>query len=324
MKLRTLLAITSVNRNDMAMKCRITQRRGAHRRHILRSVQDLGGVTIQLRDGRRLGYAEWGDPRGQPLVYFHGCPGSRAEGRVGDEAAKVSGIRVIAPDRPGMGLSDFQPRRALIHWPDDVSQVAEALGLERFAVLGISGGSPYAAVCAWRLPQRLIAAGIVSGISPLDVPGVTEGMSRQNRLLFQAGRLPMLPRVVMGMTAVQARRPDRALEQGRRSFAPVDHLYLDRPELREILTASLAEAFRRGGRGPAWELRLYARPWGFRLADIQMPVHLWHGERDTNDPIAMGRHLAAAIPDCRASFYPGEGHLHFVDRLPQILRALCP
>jgi len=203
--------------------------------------------------------------------------------------------------------------------------VAEALGLARFAVLGVSGGSPYAAVCAWKLPQRLTGAGIVSGIGPLDVPGATEGMSRQNRLLFQVvGRLPVLPCVLMGVTAAQARQPDRALEQGRRSFASVDQPYLDRPELREILTASLSEAFRRGGRGPAWELRLYARRWGFRLEDIEMPVHLWHGEQDANDPIAMGRHLAAAIPDCRASFYPGEGHLHFVDRLPEILASLCP
>jgi pimeloyl-ACP methyl ester carboxylesterase len=301
------------------------QSRIARQPHILRPVRDLGGNTIQLRDGRRLGYAQWGDPRGQPLVYFHGFPGSRAEGRLGDQAAKRTGVRVIAPDRPGMGLSDFQPRRAVVDWPDDVSQVADVLGLERFAVLGISGGSPYAAVCAWKLPQRLTAAGIVSGVGPLDAPGATKGMSRQNRLLLQVvGRLPVLPRALMGVTAVQAKQPDRALAQGRRSFAAVDQPYLDRPELREGLKASLSEAFRQGGRGPAWEVRLYARPWGFRLADIQIPVHLWHGEQDANNPITMARHLAAVIPKCRASFYPGEGHLHFVDRLPQILRTLCP
>jgi pimeloyl-ACP methyl ester carboxylesterase len=289
-------------------------------------VQGIGGETIRLRDGRRLGYAAWGDPGGQPLVYFHGFPGSRAEGQLGDQAAKHAGVRVIALDRPGMGLSDFQPRRSLVDWPDDVSQVADALGLERFAVLGISGGSPYAAVCAWKLPQRLTAAGIVSGVGPLDVPGATEGMSRQNRLLFQVvGRLPVLPRALMGMTASQAtKRPDRALEQGRRAFAAVDQPYLDRPELRQAMEATIAVAFRRGGRGPAWELRLYARPWGFRLEDIQVPVHLWHGEQDANHPIAMARHLATAIPDCRASFYPGEGHLHFVDRFPEILAALRP
>ena len=288
-------------------------------------MQDIGGETIQLGDGRLLGYAEWGDPSGRPLLYFHGFPGSRAEGRLGDQAAKVTGVRVIALDRPGMGLSDFQPRRSFLHWPQDVSQVADALGLERFAVLGISGGSPYAAVCAWKLTERLTRAGIASGLGPLDVPGVTAGMSRQNRFLFGVvGRLPVLPRVLMALTAAQVKQPERALEQGRRSFAPVDQPYLDRPEVHEVLAATLAEAFRKGGRGPAWELRLDARPWGFRLQDIRTPVHLWHGEQDANHPIAMARHLAAAIPDCRASFYPEAGHLHHVDRLPEILSALCP
>jgi pimeloyl-ACP methyl ester carboxylesterase len=129
-------------------------------------VEDSGGKPIRLPDGRLLDYAEWGDPSGQPLIYCHSFPGSRAEGRLGDQPAKHAGVRVIAPDRPGMGLSDFQPGRALVDWPDDVGHLADALGLERFAVLGISGGSPYAAVCAWRLPQRLTDVGIVSGIGP--------------------------------------------------------------------------------------------------------------------------------------------------------------
>jgi pimeloyl-ACP methyl ester carboxylesterase len=288
-------------------------------------VQDISGETIRLQDGRRLGYAEWGDPSGQPLVYCHGFPGSRAEGRLGDQPARRTGVRVLAVDRPGMGLSDFQPRRGLADWPRDVDQLADALGLERFAVLGISGGGPYAAACAWGLPKRLTAVGIVSGLGPLAAPGATEGMSRQNRLLFGVvGRLPVLPRVLMAVTAPRAtKRPDRALEQGQRGFGGVDQPYLGRPELRQAWEATIAEAFRRGGRGPAWELRLYARPWGFRLQDIRVPVHLWHGEQDANHPIAMARHLAAAIPSCRASFYPGEGHLHFVDRFPEILSALC-
>lgn len=284
----------------------------------------VGGETIELRDGRRLGYAEWGDPSGRPLVFCHGHPGSRAEGRFCDEAAKVAGVRVISPDRPGMGLSDFQRGRSLLDWPEDVVQLVEALGLRQFAVLGISGGSPYAAVCAWKLPQRLTGVGIASGISPLDVRAVTDGMNPLNRLIYGVvGRLPVLPRALMGLTGAMARKPDRVLERARRSVPAVEQAYLDRPEVREVLEATLVEAFRSGGRGPAWELRLYARPWGFGLREIQVPVHLWHGEQDTNAPIAMGRHLAAAIPDCRASFYP-EGHLGFVDRMPEILRALCP
>jgi pimeloyl-ACP methyl ester carboxylesterase len=150
------------------------------------------------------------------------------------------------------------------------------------------------------------------------------GMGRQNRLAFQVvGRLGVLRRALMAKTAVSVRRhPDRVVESG--VAAEVDKNYLSRPDVRTILVESLSEAFRSGSRGPAWEMGLYARPWGFRLDDIHAPVHLSHGEQDANAPVAMGRYLANAIPKCQANFYPGEGHLHFVDRLPEILAAVCP
>ena len=96
---------------------------------------------------------------------------------------------------------------------------------------------------------------------------------------------------------------------------------MQRPAVRAAFAVDLAEAFRAGGRGPAWELVLYSRPWGFRLEDIEMEVHLWQGEADTNVPVAMGRYQAAAIPRCRATFLPGEGHLLVIDRMEQILGA---
>ena len=284
---------------------------------------DGGDRTIRLRDGRRLGYAEWGDPGGRPLLYFHGWPGSRAEARLGDEAARARGVRFIAIDRPGMGLSEFQPRRTLADWPDDVLQLAAALALDRFAVLGVSGGGPYAAACAWKLSDRLTRAGIVSCLAPLDVPGATAGMSRQNRLAFQlVGRLSVLRRLLMASSGVSVRRhPDRVLESG--VGAAVDKKYLDRPDVRKALVESLSEAFRSGSRGPAWEMGLYARPWGFRLEHIRTPVYLSHGEQDANAPVTMGRYLVAVIPECQATFHSGEGHLHFIDRLPEIFAAVC-
>jgi pimeloyl-ACP methyl ester carboxylesterase len=165
------------------------------------------------------------------------------------------------------------------------------------------------------------ATGIVSGLGPPDAPGATAGMSRENRLLLRAGRLPLLPGALMAVVAAVARRrPELVLE--RASVAAVDRAAWQ--QLREVFRASLAEAFRGGGRGPAWELRLSARPWGFRLHDIRAPVRLWHGELDPNASVAMARQLAAAIPGCRATFYPWEGHLHFAHRLPEILAALGP
>ena len=280
--------------------------------------------TIRLRDGRQIGYAEWGEPEGVPLFFFHGWPGSRLEGRLGDEAATEIGVRLIALDRPGMGLSDFQEGRTLVDWPDDVVEAAAALGLDRFAVLGISGGGPYAAACAWKLPNRVTGTAIVSSLAPLDVPGGVAGMGRQNRLVFQlVGSVPVLGRALMAAMARSVkRRPDRIL--GRGVAAAEDKALLGLPGVQAILAESLSEAFRSGSRGPAWEMALYARPWGFPLEDITTPVYVSHGEEDANAPVTMGRYLAATIPDCRAAFYPGEAHLHFLNRLPEILEAVSP
>jgi len=286
-------------------------------------VTDCIDQTIDLRDGRKLGYAEWGEPSGRPLLFFHGWPGSRLEGRLGDAAARKTGVRLVAVDRPGMGLSDLQPRRTLVDWPDDVVELAEALELDRFAVLGISGGGPFAAACAWKLSDRLTGAGLVSSLAPLDVPGAVAGMSQRNRLSFEVvGRVGVLRRALWAAMALSVRRrPEGVLKRGVGS--PADKPYLDRAEVREALAQSLTEAFRSGSRGPAWEMGLYVRPWGFAAEDIRTPVYLSHGEEDSNAPISMGRYLATTIPECRAVFRPGEGHLHFVDRLPEILRAVC-
>jgi pimeloyl-ACP methyl ester carboxylesterase len=222
-----------------------------------------------------------------------------------------------------MGLSDGRPHRRLLDWPDDVIQLADALELERFAALGISGGGPYAAACAWKLLDRITAVGMVSSLAPIDAPGATEGMSPRERLIFRVvGRVDILRRAAMQRASQAVRRdPEAVLANG--LVAEVDKKYLQRPEVRDVLVASLREAFRRGGRGPASDLAAYSRPWGFRCEDIRTPVRLWHGDQDANAPAAMGRYLATAIPDCEATFVPDGGHLLFVDRLPEILASVC-
>jgi pimeloyl-ACP methyl ester carboxylesterase len=186
----------------------------------------------------------------------------------------VTGVRLIAIDRPGMGLSAFQPSRRLVDWPDDVVEVATTLGLDRFAVLGISGGGPYAAACAWKLADRITGAGIVSSLAPFDVPAAIASMGRRNRLTFQLVRhLGVMRRILMARVARSvSRRPEGILGSG--VAAAVDKEYLGRPEVRKVLGESLSEAFRDGSRGPAWEMGLYTRPWAFRLQDIRAPVHV--------------------------------------------------
>jgi pimeloyl-ACP methyl ester carboxylesterase len=280
--------------------------------------------VLRLDDGRLLGYAEFGDPRGKPVMFFHGFPGSRLEGALGHDAAGRAGVRVICIDRPGMGLSTFQPKRRILDWPADVAALADALGIGQFAAGGVSGGGPYAAACALRLADRLTGAAIISGLAPFDVPGGGDGMNRMNRVLFVLGRrAPWLMRLPVLLMARSARSPERAIDQMAGSLPPPDRAIMQRPDVRAAFASDLAEAFRAGARGAAWELVLYSRPWGFRLQDIQMEVHLWQGEADTNVPPAMGRYQAEAIPRCRAMFYPGEGHLLSVDRMGEILGAVA-
>jgi pimeloyl-ACP methyl ester carboxylesterase len=282
------------------------------------------GQTLRLRDGRRLGYAEYGDPRGEPGFYFHGHPGSRLEGGFADEAATDAGLRIIALDRPGYGLSDFQPGRTILAWPRDVVEVADALGIKRFSVLGSSGGGPYALACAHELPERVTRAGIVSGVGPYEAPGATEGMRWQNRVGFQLGaRFPPLARLIMWSMNRQMRRfPERTLDAVAEAMSPVDAEIARRPEAREILGAVIAEAFRQGSRGAALDVVLLGRPWGFRLDEITHIVFLWCGEADVLAPPAMARHLVTKIPNCHATFFPKDGHLLF-DHMREIAQAFA-
>jgi pimeloyl-ACP methyl ester carboxylesterase len=271
------------------------------------------GQIITLRDGRSLGYAEFGDPEGRPVFHFHGFPGSRLEAKLVDEAAVKAGVRLIGADRPGMGLSDFQPRRQILDWPDDVIELADALEIDRFAVEGISGGGPYAAACARKIPDRLTACVIIAGMGPIDLG--TEGMMRSNRVLFSfARRLPWLFRlsiwVTLGRHSQDIEKAEESVLRNAQQLPEPDRILMLDPELRRLYTVATCEAFRQGSKGPAYEGKLYRQPWGFRPEDISCDkVYVWHGELDVNVPIAMGRYLAGAIPNCRARFFPDEAHL---------------
>lgn len=273
-----------------------------------------GGSTIRLRDGRLLGYAEYGDPQGQPVLYFNGCPGTRFEGKLLSGAAGRVGVRLIGLDRPGMGLSDFQPGRRMLDWPDDVIEFADALGLGRFSVVGVSGGGPFSAACAFKIPGRLRACGIIAGTGPMD--SASEDITRSNRVMgFVAQRLPLLFRALMwwslGRFSQDRERLEAIIEKQRQQLSEPDRQLFGAPERRRFFVEEAAEAFRQGAKGPAWECKLlFGEPWGFVLEDISMEkVHLWHGELDGNVPVSMGRAMAERIPHCEAMFYPDEAHL---------------
>ena len=280
--------------------------------------------TLFLKDGRTLGYADYGDLHGKPVFFFHGIPGSRIY-RPYDGITTKMGVRLITTDRPGYGLSDFQPGRRYLDWPADLVQLADALGIQKFAVAGHSGGAPFVAACAYALPERVTTAAILSGAGPVDAPGALEGMRGLNRAGFVFGRyIPWsLWRVLIWLFFRKGREdPASVFERGAKSRPASDVDVFHRPEVLEVCYASGAEGFRNGTRGYAWETRLLVRPWGFRLEDIRIPVYLWHGTKDHETPVSMARYVAGKIPNSRLIVCENEGHSLLFPHWEEILAQL--
>jgi pimeloyl-ACP methyl ester carboxylesterase len=239
---------------------------------------------LRLATGRLLAYDEHGATDGTPIFYFHGSPSTRL---------------------------DFQPRRRISDWPADVIALADHLALARFAVVGYSGGGPYAAVCALKIPERLTHVGIVSGTGPFDEPGLSAAINPVNRRFIQlACTNPWLSRLTLRLMALMVQCwPRRFITQAMVGFPAPDQAVLARPDFQRAFIAVVQEGLRAGPRGAQLDTALMASPWDFRPEDIRVAVHLWHGEVDANAPPAMGHYMAATIPHSQAFFYPGEGHL---------------
>jgi pimeloyl-ACP methyl ester carboxylesterase len=279
---------------------------------------------VVLRDGRRLGFAEYGASGGTPLLYFHGWPSSRLEARALENVASGLGFHVVAPDRPGYGLSDFKPERAIADWVEDVRVLAAHLGWERFSILGISGGGPYAAACAARIPEMLRTVLLVCSMGPTDHPEAIQGMVPVNRWLLTFAHTT--PWLAQRLASVCLRTlwgtGDQVIPEQIEACLPErDRRTLSNRQLRLLLTEASREGLRRDVDGAAWEGFLYSQPWGFRLENIRVPVFLWHGEEDNIVPASMGHYLAQRIPGCQAVFYPEDGHFSLpFTRMEEILR----
>ncbi|MHC4442721.1 MAG: alpha/beta fold hydrolase [Planctomycetota bacterium] len=280
---------------------------------------------IKLRDRRLLAYTEFGNPQGKPVLYFHGAPGSRLGAKETDSAARKLNARVVGIDRPGIGCSNFQPGRQFLDWPNDVIQLADALKLDRFAVMGVSGSAPYVAGCALKIPNRLTSASIVCGMGPVDVPGITKGMPWLYRLGFPfMTRLPWFAKTIHSLVARLLRYDtERTMRVMMSSFPAPDIAALNHPEFGSILVDAVREALHFGTAGLEWEWMMYTRPWGIRLDQIPIEIQLWHGELDVCVPPAMARHMERTIPRCQATYFSNEGHLSLrVNHMDKILGAL--
>ena len=266
--------------------------------------------TFKLSTGRVLGYAEYGDPQGQPLFYFHGWPSSRLQGELMEDVGKKRGLRIIAPDRPGIGLSEFQPERRLSDWPPLMRELAAHVGAEKFYVLGVSGGGAYALACAHAMPERLLGASVVCGAPPLREVG-TDGLFWAYKLAKWAQKC--LPFTVKPGLRVAGWITGKKLTQWpqnwlARFYAAEDRRALQDERLHRIMMFSGREALMGDVAAVRHDGTIYQSDWGFKLADIEYPVQFWHGDEDWNIPLALAQKAAAQIPGATFKVTPKDGH----------------
>jgi len=279
---------------------------------------------FQLADGRRLGWSESGDPSGRPVFFFHGFGTTRIVCPP-DEAALEHHIRLIAVDRPGIGLSDPQPGRSLLDWPSDVAELADHLGIARFSIVAWSGGGPYGLACGHALASRVDAVAAVSPAAPLAKPTDPGYLRWRDRHAVRfANRAPWVIRLAMWHWG-RGQRSDaeKFFEKSVADMCAADQAVLAEPELRSRMIDNSAELYRQGGRGMYDEALILTKPWGFEPAEITVPVHIWQGGRDDTVPAAMATHLAESIPGARLSLFADEGHHLLYVYWPEILADLA-
>jgi pimeloyl-ACP methyl ester carboxylesterase len=280
--------------------------------------------TLGLEDGRALGYREYGEPAGLPVFYLHGMPGSRLEPIPLEAEFLRLGVRLVALERPGYGLSSASRSSGLLDWPADLAAAADQLGIESFAVLGVSTGGKYAAACAYALPERVSRAAIVSGIGPPTTPRFREGLAgiaRTTMTLAKRARPLALAYWHMARWLAE-HRPLNFLALLEKELSEPDRVLYSEPRIREAALGTFREALRGGAAGVIKDAVIQARAWGFELEQIQAMVQLWHGDRDEVVPLHHSTYVAERIPHGTLNVVAGTGHLLMLSHTAEITRAL--
>ena len=266
--------------------------------------------TITLSSGRKLAYAEYGDPNGVPMFFFHGWPGSRLQGEFLHEVGQKRGVRIASPDRPGIGLSDFQPGRRLLDWPAIIQELAAQLGWTNFHVLGVSGGGPYVLACAHAMPERLLSAGVVCGAPPLREVGMQDLMWTYRLALWGQRHLPWLLGAGLAVAGQFMRLPANSplMAAHISKMCERDKQALHTPELYRILMTSGRIGVGSPVRALSTDGDIYSSDWGIDFTSIQYPIRYWHGGRDSNIPVTMVERFVQKMPIASLTVLEEDGH----------------
>lgn len=280
---------------------------------------------VKLPDGRSIAFRCFGDPAGYPVLALHGTPGSALKFAMADAAALEAGLCMISPDRWGYGGTDPHPRPTLSAFADDMSEFSDALGLERMAVLGVSGGGPFAAAVASKLGNRVSAVALVAPVGP--IAGTAAGTPAASALspfhVFAFRGLPRAPGAIrmafLGFRALLGRNGPLAMRIATSRAARVDRRMACQPYERQSLIDAFREGLAPGADGPVIDMRLFGRRWDIDPARIAARTRLWIGDADRHVPQAAARLLAGRIATCELLALEGAGHYWVMQHMPEVL-----
>ncbi len=282
-------------------------------------------ATLRLADGRRVGYRIYGAADGAPVLALHGTPGAHSKFAMAGVAASTLGLRLIAIDRWGYGATDAPANPSLAGFGRDMALVADALAVEKFSVIGISGGGPYAAAVAAILPGRVTAAALVSPVGPIVGLARRPRLSALHYVSFRV--LPRIPGAIdlafkaFRQVALRAPASSARIAAGR-ALSSDREIMSDRA-LAADLGACFATGLATGTRGPAIDMQLFSRAWNVDLREVACSARVWIGDEDRNVPIAAAIALAGGITGAELTQLGPHGHYWIARNFPDVLQWLA-
>jgi pimeloyl-ACP methyl ester carboxylesterase len=277
--------------------------------------------AVLTAGARAIGIYEYGDPQGRPVFALHGTPACGAGFDWTDAPARERGLRVIAPDRPGIGRSDPITMQSVADYGPELGLLADALGFDRFSVIGYSGGGPYALAAAHRLAARIDAVEIVAGAGEIGAWATMKELARSDRqLTWLSLHTPAVARVVLRLADIGARTAPRiALRSAATEMSASDRQVLQELGTPRDALALFTQALAGSSDGVVTDYALLARPWHIPLGEIASAVHCWHGTADTLVPLAHTEALVERLPRAELTTWPGAGHLGFITHVAEVL-----
>jgi pimeloyl-ACP methyl ester carboxylesterase len=260
--------------------------------------------VLALADGRRLAWAEWGDPRGTPVVFLHPCPGSRML-CPDPGVTTAAGVRLITVDRPGYGRSDPVAVPTLGGFAHDLERLLDHLWLGQIRLVGWGCGGQYAAACAAVLAERVGGLALVATPIPGD-------------------RYRWLPPFALNVAGVSPGARAAWLQQAGDAWVSlVDNRISVRPQVMMALAAMWAEAFSAGTNGWAADVVAGSHPWGFSASGVRARVTLFYGADDRVVDLRHGRWWARALPGATLVVRAASAHLVVLAAWADILRTVA-